>query len=67
MEIRNSARLAHILEAARDVKNFIQGKDRAPGLRALFTQSGDVFRLAILLEAPYCLTLELVAFARPYI
>jgi uncharacterized protein with HEPN domain len=32
MEIRDSARIAHILEAAQDIKNFIQGKDRAPGL-----------------------------------
>ena len=29
MEIRDSARIAHILEAARDIKNFIQGKDRS--------------------------------------
>ena len=29
MEIKDSARIAHILEAAQDVKNFIQEKDRS--------------------------------------
>ena len=29
MEVKDSARIAHILEAAQDVKNFIQGKDRS--------------------------------------
>jgi uncharacterized protein with HEPN domain len=29
MEIKDSARIAHILEAAQDVKNFIQGKNRS--------------------------------------
>lgn len=29
MEIKDGARIAHILEAAQDIKNFIQGKDRS--------------------------------------
>ena len=29
MEIKDSVRIAHILEAAQDIKNFIQGKDRS--------------------------------------
>ena len=29
MEVKDSARIAHILEAAQDIKNFIQGKDRS--------------------------------------
>jgi uncharacterized protein with HEPN domain len=29
MEIKDSTRVAHILEAARDIENFLEGKDRA--------------------------------------
>ncbi len=29
MEAKDSARIAHILEAAQDIKNFIQGRDRS--------------------------------------
>ena len=29
MEIKDSARVAHILEAEQDIRNFLEGKDRA--------------------------------------